>query len=568
MIAWLVAGMALLAAPAPLPDTAPPPPVSLAGAWSFRTGDDLRWADPALEARGWTTLEVPSEWESVAPGYDGFGWYRREVMLPPALAEGPVGVRLGTVADAFEVYWNGVRIGGKGAFPPHFVEGVHPSLFLVPARALAAGAGGKHVMAVRVYNAYAYGGMMGGARVGRYDVLVAESPPRETVIGGLISFFLAIGIYHLAFYLRRRRARENLSFALLCVLVALFGATYSSAFASAVGGYVNPYRLGLLAELAAAPVFMRLVARLFDFPFTRLARGVELLFLAALPLAVVLPLPHLWEFNDWVDLGIFAGLLTTVWRVGRAASPRNPHARALALGTVAFAATVVWDLGNEYGTPVARVLPGVPGLFWIGFLCFLLSVGIATAGKWARAEMDARTDTLTGLSRRHVFEQALRREAERLRRSGGRLALVIIDLDHFKRINDTWGHRVGDEVLTRVGRLLRHSARNIDVAARLGGEEFGVLLFDPGPVGAQAFVERFRGHLARLEVTAPGGPVKVTASIGVAVAEDLVDPDELLDAADRASYRAKQEGRDRLVMVALGPGVASPAPDRRSPGPA
>jgi two-component system cell cycle response regulator len=173
----------------------------------------------------------------------------------------------------------------------------------------------------------------------------------------------------------------------------------------------------------------------------------------------------------------------------------------------------------------------------------------------------ALTDPLTGLARRHVLEDALRREAERLRRTGGSVALVMIDLDHFKQVNDTWGHRVGDQVLARVGRLLRHTARNIDLAARMGGEELAVLLFDTSLEGASAFTERFCTHLREMEVAAGGGVVRVTASCGIAVAADLVAPEELVDAADRALYQAKNSGRDRRVEVLL----SSPARTQAQP---
>jgi diguanylate cyclase (GGDEF)-like protein len=187
-------------------------------------------------------------------------------------------------------------------------------------------------------------------------------------------------------------------------------------------------------------------------------------------------------------------------------------------------------------------------------------VGIATAGKWALTEVTALVDPLTELSRRHVLEDALRRETERVRRSGGSLALVMIDLDFFKQVNDAYGHRVGDEVLARVGRLLRSTARNIDLPARFGGEEFAVLLFDSGLPGALAFAERFRRHLRELAVPAGGGrTVRVTASLGIAVGSELVDPEALIDAADKALYRAKSEGRDRLVSVDMVAGVESAA---------
>ncbi|HEX7242811.1 MAG TPA: GGDEF domain-containing protein, partial [Longimicrobiaceae bacterium] len=315
-------------------------------------------------------------------------------------------------------------------------------------------------------------------------------------------------------------------------------------------------RLGLLAALAAGPVFVLLVNRLFDLRPGRWTRGAVAVMLASLPVAALLPLGLLARFSDVISMGVFLGLVAVVGRAVSGRSPHAPNARTLAVGTAAFSACVSWDLLNEYGlTPVARVLPGVPGLFWIGFLVFAVTVGVVTAGKWAQAEVDALTDPLTGLSRRHVFEDALRREAARMRRSGGSLALVMIDLDHFKRINDTYGHRMGDEVLARVGRLLRHSARNIDLAARLGGEEFGVLLFDTREEGATVFVDRFRDHLRGLSLPASAGTVRVTASAGIAVASDLVDADALLDAADAAMYRAKEEGRDRAVTARLGESV-------------
>ncbi len=553
MLAWILAGLALLSAPVPAADTAPPPPLTLNGEWRFRTGDDPAWAAPALDDRGWATASVPAEWEQEAPGHDGWGWYRREVALPPVLARGPLGLQLGTVGDAYEVFWNGVRLGGRGAFPPRFVEGVHPALFVVPTEALEARPGRPHEVAVRVYNAYAYGGMMGGARVGRYDVLVAQAPPRETVIGGLVSFFLAIGVYHLVFFLRRRSARENLLFAALCGLVALYGATFSPAFAGIVIPWVNPYRLGLIASLAASPIFLALTDHLFGLRARSRRRLVWAFFAACIPVAALLPLHLLARFHDFINVGVFAGLLAIVARAVLAGSMRNPHARTLLAGTAAFASCVIWDLGTEYGLlPAASVLPGVGGLFWIGFLAFAVAVGVETAGRWALAEANALTDPLTGLSRRHVFEEALRREAARLRRSGGSLAVVMIDLDHFKRINDTHGHRMGDVVLARVGRILRHSARNLDLPARLGGEEFGVLLPDTGLEGATAFAERFREHLQALTLPSAMGPVHVTASAGVAVGDDLADADQLLDAADGALYRAKSGGRDRVVAGAAG----------------
>ncbi|MDB4951289.1 MAG: diguanylate cyclase [Gemmatimonadetes bacterium] len=554
MLTPVLLGLALLTAQAPAPPP-PPHPVALNGAWKLRTGDSASWADPRLDDRGWRDVQVPGTWEKTLGRYDGVGWYRRTIRIPPALHEGPLGLKFATVGDAFEVYWDGRRIGGSGSFPPDFQEAVDPTLVIVPASLLAGDPGRPHVLAVRVYNDYAYGGLMGPVRLGRYDVLAGQRSPAEIIVGGLASFFLAIGVYHLAFFARRRTARENLWFAILCVLMSLYGATWSAVFSAAVNPYVNEYRVGALALSAAAPFFLALVYSLFDLRFGKAEWAAVGWFALAFVAAAVLPLGTLAEFTRWVDTGNVLGLVAVVGRTAAVAlrSRNTPHTRLLMAGTATFAGTLSYDVLSEYGwLPIAHVLPGVSCVFWIGFLVFVITVGIATAGKWALTEVTALTDPLTGLARRHVLEDALRREAARLRRTGGSIALVMIDLDHFKQVNDTWGHRVGDQVLARVGRLLRHSARNIDLAARLGGEEMGVLLFDTGLEGASAFTERFCAHLREMEVLAPGGGmVRVTASCGIAVAADLVSPEELMDAADRALYQAKAAGRDRRVEVLL-----------------
>ncbi|HEX2201640.1 MAG TPA: diguanylate cyclase, partial [Longimicrobium sp.] len=532
-------------------------------------GDAPAYAAPGFDDRGWASLAVPGEWETAFGDYDGFGWYRRAVTLPTEVGDAPVGIALAVVGDAFEVYWNGVKVGGRGRFPPDFTEAVQGALFLVPPAALAVRPGGPHVVAVRVYNDYAYGGLMGPVTVGPYETLAQRSSPRDVVIGGLVSFFLAIGVYHLVFWARRRQARENLYFAAVILAISLYGATFSATVGEAVVEWVNPYRVGLMALLAGGPFFVRLVYALFDLRHGRRERGVAALFAGAVALAALTPLGVLAELNEWIDAGLAVGMLALVVRAGRAASPHRPHARTLMLGTGAFALTFVYDLASEYGfVPVAVLLPGVPSAFWIGFLVFVVAVGIATAGTWALTEVTALVDPLTELSRRHVLDDALRREADRLRRAGGSMALAMVDLDYLKQINDAHGHRVGDEVLARVGRLLRTTARNVDLPARFGGDEFAVLLYDTGLEGATAFAERFRAHLRELRVPLPGGgAVPLSASIGVAVATDLVDPDALMEAADQALYRAKSEGRDRIVGVRVGEAPAgAPAPRERKRG--
>jgi diguanylate cyclase (GGDEF)-like protein len=153
----------------------------------------------------------------------------------------------------------------------------------------------------------------------------------------------------------------------------------------------------------------------------------------------------------------------------------------------------------------------------------------------------AHTDALTGLANRRVFEEALAREVARAQRSEEPVSLVMFDIDHFKAVNDTFGHQLGDEVLRVVGRVLAEACRDADLPARYGGEEFAVLLPACAPREAFRVAERLRAAVTGAEL-----PVPLTVSAGVAgIPANAATADELLRAADSALYSAKRTGRDR-----------------------
>jgi two-component system cell cycle response regulator len=162
----------------------------------------------------------------------------------------------------------------------------------------------------------------------------------------------------------------------------------------------------------------------------------------------------------------------------------------------------------------------------------------------------ARTDPLTGLyNRRHFFELA-QRELERVRRAHGVMAIILLDIDHFKHVNDTYGHQAGDQALRYVADLLREGLRAADVSARFGGEELVVLLPDTNLSRAAAVAERLRGTLSQLRLATERGEVQLTASFGVAALEHeqlSLSLDTLIARADEACYAAKESGRDRGV---------------------
>jgi diguanylate cyclase (GGDEF)-like protein len=179
---------------------------------------------------------------------------------------------------------------------------------------------------------------------------------------------------------------------------------------------------------------------------------------------------------------------------------------------------------------------------------------LANLRNLAIAEMRAATDSLTGLPNRRSLDDALKRMLAQSSRSMQPMAVVQVDLDRFKQINDTYGHEKGDTVLAGFGALLRSSLRASDFAARYGGEEFVVLLPDTDRQGALQLAEKLRRSVHALR--AEGVDRRITTSMGIAVfPDDAVDEETIMRLADRALYTAKQNGRDRVETVSeLGSG--------------
>jgi diguanylate cyclase (GGDEF)-like protein len=327
----------------------------------------------------------------------------------------------------------------------------------------------------------------------------------------------------------------------------------------------------------------------------------------ALVVVAALDAIHFTEVStgEWGALVAAAAvLLASAWSLLRLAGPLwrgwDPHFVIVPAATTLLLLSVVIGVAPEARTLVLGVWPvvlifaaGYLGFFSAGALSLLMTVAYLAA-VWAsgargvrvevellvggvflvtslysgvvlsrlrrqrgelaeaRAELTrlAHTDPLTGLANRRHFDEALAAALSRIARHGGRTSLAIIDLDHFKAFNDDYGHPAGDAALRHVASLLRERVGPHDVVARLGGEEFAVLMVGASPEAAFRTAEQIRESVRRSPLTAGAAPAHVSVSIGLATApEDGGSPTELVREADRALYRAKAAGRDTTMVA-------------------
>jgi diguanylate cyclase (GGDEF)-like protein/PAS domain S-box-containing protein len=404
----------------------------------------------------------------------------------------------------------------------------------------------------RVQGLYAdaLGGATGSFRAmassGReYDVTITPIASEGAVVGGMA---LALDVTERARLEAERSALQDIAHAVadgttpegLLALVVQRVATLFGAVGAAVFRFERDGEATLLAAAPTAPEALLAERRFPLDPGTAIGR------VARSGAAVVV-----------VDYGQADDPLVRALRglgaVGGAAAPITINRRLW--GALGIGGANPERLTDETASQLAR-------------FAGLASTHIGNVEAWKALTREATTDLLTGLANRRSFAERLAVEMARARRSGRPLGLVILDVDRFKTINDDHGHLVGDHVLAALARIVEVETREVEMVARVGGEEFAVLLPETDAYGAMSAAERIRLAVARAEVPGVG---KITISLGVAELHPGDDPDDLVRRADHALYRAKADGRDRTRRWAPEDGHATEpdpqgASDRSRPG--
>jgi len=244
---------------------------------------------------------------------------------------------------------------------------------------------------------------------------------------------------------------------------------------------------------------------------------------------------------------IAVGSGSAAWCIWTRKANRNFADKLLAAWFVLVVVLEIWVLGSVslFHTGATELWR----LYGVAMPLLLVGVGVFVFQSYALDSIEdlnrrSETDPLTELLNRRAFDERLRTALASALRYRRPLSLVIADLDHFKRVNDEHGHAAGDAVLREFAGMLRRGSRSVDVVARIGGEEFAIIMPEIGAAHAREYAERLRAETAR-QLRSEGGAI--TASFGVAAAADVgYDLHRLAEAADAALYRAKKAGRNRV----------------------
>lgn len=266
----------------------------------------------------------------------------------------------------------------------------------------------------------------------------------------------------------------------------------------------------------------------------------------------------------FVCAGLSAGLLLRYGRGGFKTVSRVTAAVLFATMMLTIYRTVItvgyygYD-GAERGIHDARLLFAMLGLMVLGGALVLMYLWFFIAERWAVLSLTARLDPLTGILNRRAIDDGARREISRARRTGTPLTLLVLDIDHFKRVNDIYGHRGGDEALKTFVAALQSGLRQIDLLGRIGGEEFVMFLPDTTTDEAVNVAERLRVIVEATPVPFDNHQIRLTMTTGVT---QLLPNEEswegMLSRADEALYTGKREGRNRVVVDQRALGAFAP----------
>jgi len=582
---------------------------TLSGPWQFHTGDDPAWASPAFDSTGWEQLTADQPWGKQGhANYTGFAWYRCSITLSPAPGVArQFSLLVPKIHDSYEVYWNGALIGRNGTLPPRPVWYISQ-----PAQTFELGPVERGILALRVWKAPLLsddtgerGGFDAAPSIGSPEAIASARAAyefqwlrsRQLHFGAnLLCAMIAI----LSFLLWLRTPARWVLFwtagfalcqpAILLLVNAHLGLPYS--FAMGAGQPV-----ATLQDVSLWFLLLWLLLLHENRGLSRMTRILACICMVNSSLDGVLVAiswnPRWRSFAQGADIAsafiavlleAFPLFLVSYWLFQR---KRLDPGRWL-VAILAFVDEMMlvfdnvvnqgrqftgWSIASTIESPLFTLDGNAISLATIAGTLLLVAIVYAVSNSvredqrrhdvLQREKMElmhesrlmrhqAEHDGLTGLWNHRIIAERLSEEMNRALRSETPLSVILVDVDHFKRINDNYGHVAGDLVLREISEIFVRSLRPYDCVGRYGGEEFLVILPDCEMKSALLRAEHLRIAVQSARIMDGQTALQVTASFGVASAfPSDYDAESVIRAVDVALYRAKSNGRNCVVQAAM-----------------
>jgi diguanylate cyclase (GGDEF)-like protein len=550
--------------------------IDISGQWKYQVGDNAKWATPAYDDSAWDQIMVPQNWgKSNIPSDVDYLWYRLNLKIDRSVVDQKdlhrLSVYVGHVMSAYELYVNGYRLGGLGSIENHFPACQHQTNYPIPYHALDDA--DEIVIALRVWRKpFLFSGDLGGANHGRFLLATSEQLYLETLWGNLVpvvlaSIYLLFGIYHLYLYRRNRQFPEYLWVGLFTICLSMYTVLISHV------GDLLPLNNALKVKIEYALIFslpilaILFITNLLKSSVNKFVRSYQYTFLFFVLLALIDT--DLFDKSSLVfpwQTWLAPGIAVTLFYVTKLALNNNQEARTLIAGLAIFSVTVVSD---------ALVVNGVialPRLVPLGFLFVVLGMVFSLSNRFIlshvnlehavkarthelqkmNAELDsmAHIDPLTNIYNRRSFEDTFNRLVTTNSKVENNYWLALLDIDNFKKINDSYGHNIGDIVLVSLAELIKQKLDQNELLGRWGGEEYILLLQQDNKKLAQIVLESIRYDIERLVIESDVGEVKVTVSIGV-VKYQQESLNTSVKNADKGLYQAKLGGKNKTEFFTI-----------------
>ena len=534
--------------------------IPLDSEWRFKTGDNAEWSKLDYKDINWSSIEVPKNLaQTNLERTGGYVWYRTTYTLGREISE-LTSLQLGIIGGADETYVDGLLIGSTGRFPPHGGSTFHRMrTYLLPLSALSKG---NHLIAVRIYTpgGPGVGILRGPLGLSPYALAQQQSEMhrffRSDLLVASALATLLIGIYHFFIWAFRRRENQHLAFSGLALSVAvyMFGASFRPAelFLS----HLSTIKLLATGSIFGAYFLLRFVRSSMRKPMATSDRVAVSVTFAACAF-VLIQQTHFQcvaAYNLWMPVLITILAYTGQVFYRHLKTQHGLTAWAIVAPFFALILSILHDIRLQLFDVSGTLLNPYAFTFFVLGITYFLAKGYSRAlvdqGKKNEFESEnlalrdlANTDELTSLANRRLFERQLQKEIQRAKRYGNALSLTLVDVDRFKQYNDRFGHPAGDRVLRETAWIIREAIRTTDVGARIGGDEFALILPETNDEDAVALSRRLRALVESFpfEHSFDNDPVSITVSIGIAhLSDQTTSFESLVEAADKALYRAKE----------------------------